>query len=265
MKIGQHYPNRKSLAQADPVYKEALEILNTLYMEAPAAGTNPLSSKDVVDYYMMSCVHTIVDKLTEEVFSFPSILNECSKRTFVETNSDNMSFENFYVNADYEHTALYGAVYYVLAVQQRISHKYLNYIEKLFAPNTKLKAYFLPFKEAAEKATKQHLNEDAHHEDVVETNLRASDGKRIVLAERRNSDFTRIVQAMISDGYFRHADKSSVTATEVGEMMLKLVGVGTEWKSMLQKAFSRDNPMKTFDNLRDAAQSYWSGRAHLKD
>ncbi len=62
---------------------------------------------------------------------------------------------------------------------------------------------------------------------------------------------------MISDGYFRHADKSSVTATEVGEMMLKLVGVGTEWKSMLQKAFSRDNPMKTFDNLRDAAQSYW--------
>lgn len=102
-------------------------------------------------------------------------------------------------------------------------------------------------------------------DDIAENNRAASDGKRIVLAKNRNSDFTRIVQAMVTDGYFQHADKSDVTATEVGKMMLELFSVNTEWKSMLQKAYSRDNPLKTFDRLRDAAQKYWSDRCHLND
>lgn len=126
--------------------------------------------------------------------------------------------------------------------------------------NEKDKPYFNVFNDVVDKNSQQTGTTD-----IVNSNLAAADGKRIVLAKNRNSDYTRIVRAMIQDGYFCHADKSAVTATEVGEMMLKLVGVGTEWKSMLQKAFSRDNPLKTFDNLRDAAQSYWQERAKISN
>jgi hypothetical protein len=46
-------------------------------------------------------------------------------------------------------------------------------------------------------------------------------------------------------------------------MLLKIFGVSNTWKSVLQKAFSRENPLKTFDELRDAGQKYWEGRAGL--
>ena len=75
MKIEPHYPDRKSLNQAEVPYNEAILILNKLYMAPPVEGAKPLSTKDVVDYFMMSCVHTIVDMLSEGVVSFPSIFN----------------------------------------------------------------------------------------------------------------------------------------------------------------------------------------------
>lgn len=151
MKIEQHYPDRKSLAMAEDIYKEALLVLNKLYMLPPAEGERTLDTKYVIDYYIMSCVHTIVDMLTDGVLSFPSIFNYCMRNTYIQTSSDSMNFNNFYVNADYEHAALFGAVYYVLARQQKIDHEYLDYIEQIFTNNNKLKCYFLPFKEAAEK------------------------------------------------------------------------------------------------------------------
>ena len=72
MKIERHYPNRESLNQAEAPYNEALLVLNTLYMVSPVGGKGPLSTKDVIDFYVMSCVHTIVDMLTELAVSFPS-------------------------------------------------------------------------------------------------------------------------------------------------------------------------------------------------
>ena len=151
MKIEQHYPDQKSLANAEATYKEALLILNSLYMTPPTEEAKPLSTNDVVDYYMMSCVHTIVDMLTDGVMSFPSVFNDCKRKTYVKTSKDSMQFDKFYLNADYEHTALFGAVYYVLARQKIIPREYLDYIERVFTNDEKLKGYFLPFKDAAEK------------------------------------------------------------------------------------------------------------------
>lgn len=87
----------------------------------------------------------------------------------------------------------------------------------------------------------------------------------IMLADKRGSDFVRAVQAMCLSGYFVHKDKTMATPTEVGSMLVKLFGRNTEWKSLLQKAYGRDNPLKTFDELRDKAQEYWQNRAGIKD
>lgn len=84
---------------------------------------------------------------------------------------------------------------------------------------------------------------------------------KIVLTN--NSNFARVVQAMVSARYFKRANGDETNATEVGGMLLKLFGVSNTWKSVLQKAFSREYPLKTFDELRDAGQKYWEGRAGL--
>lgn len=78
-----------------------------------------------------------------------------------------------------------------------------------------------------------------------------------------NSNFARVVQAMVSARYFKRANGDETNATEVGGMLLKIFGVSNTWKSVLQKAFSREYPLKTFDELRDAGQKYWEGRAGL--
>lgn len=84
---------------------------------------------------------------------------------------------------------------------------------------------------------------------------------KIVLTN--NSNFARVVQAMVSARYFKRANGDETNATEVGGMLLKIFGVSNTWKSVLQKAFSREYPLKTFDDLRDAGQKYWEGRAGL--
>ncbi|MBR1388503.1 MAG: hypothetical protein IJ569_02660 [Prevotella sp.] len=78
-----------------------------------------------------------------------------------------------------------------------------------------------------------------------------------------NSNFARVVQAMVSARYFKRADGDETNATEVGGMLLKMFGVSNTWKSVLQKAYSRENPLKTFDELRDVAQKYWTNRSGL--
>jgi hypothetical protein len=93
----------------------------------------------------------------------------------------------------------------------------------------------------------------------------SDDAKSIVLAENRGSDFVRVILAMYQCGYFEHKDKSNVSLTELGSMLMQLLGRTTAWKSLLQKAFDRDNPLSTFDKLRDNAQEYWQKRANIKD
>ncbi len=88
-----------------------------------------------------------------------------------------------------------------------------------------------------------------------------SGSSKIVLTN--NSRFARVVQAMVSDRYFKRADGDETNATEVGNMLLKLFGVSNSWKSVLQKAFSRDNPLSTYDELRDAGEKYWTNRSGL--
>lgn len=78
-----------------------------------------------------------------------------------------------------------------------------------------------------------------------------------------NSNFARVVQAMVSARYFKRADGDETNATEVGGLLLKIFGVSNTWKSVLQKAYSRENPLKTFDELRDAGEKYWTNRTGL--
>lgn len=91
--------------------------------------------------------------------------------------------------------------------------------------------------------------------------MKLQNAHQIVLTN--NSNFARVVQAMVSARYFKRADGDETNATEVGNMLLKAFGVSNTWKSVLQKAYSRENPLKTFDELRTAAESYWANRFGL--
>lgn len=157
MKIESFYPDRQSLTTIEEPYKGALGVLNILYMEAPPDGKR-LSYKDVIDCYVMSCVRTIAEKLTEEENSFPSVFFRCKEMTFWHSTSDRMDFNDFRVNADYEHAAIFGAVYYVLTIQGKINQVYLDFIEKSFTSETRLIGYFQPFKEAAGKMKAEKVN-----------------------------------------------------------------------------------------------------------
>lgn len=99
----------------------------------------------------------------------------------------------------------------------------------------------------------------------LQQGLMPATGMTIRLADKRGSDFVRAIQAMCLCGYFEHKNKTSVTPTEVGSMLVKLLGRNTEWKSLLQSAFECDNPLKTFDELRDSAQNYWQNRTGIKN
>ena len=150
MKIVDFYPNRDSLSNIDEPYKGALYILNILYMKAPQDG-KCLDSNSVIDYYVMSCVRTIAEELTEKENSFPSVFQRCKARTYWSSINDKMDFNDFRVNADYEQVAIFGAIYYVLKIQGKVKPIYLDFIEETFSSETRLKGYFQPFKDAAEK------------------------------------------------------------------------------------------------------------------
>ena len=120
MKIVSFYPDRKSLTTIEEPYKGALGVLNIFYMEVPPGG-KCLNYKDFIDCYVMSCVRTIAEKLTEEEISFPSVFLRCKELTFLNSYNDRMDFNDFRVNADYEHAAIFGAVYYVLKIQGKVN------------------------------------------------------------------------------------------------------------------------------------------------
>jgi len=251
-----------SLNTIDERYREMMDLLGNLYFEGPIEGAPKLNYMSLKENYVVSAAMTICDALKKNMVSAVPTLMDYFDNILLNANTKSMQFDNFWINQTYERAVIFGCVYYILSMDSDYPESSLKKIGSLIH-DERDKAYFNVFKNVADKARDLKETEIVQGADVVQQNVEASDGKRIILADKRYSDFTRIVQAMIQDAYFTHADKSAVTATEVGEMMLKLLGVSTSWKSMLQKAFSRDNPMKTFDNLRDAAQSYWQKRANI--
>ena len=263
MNIDSYYQTRKALNDIEEPYKRALDIMEDMYFDPPADGCPVLDRKAFHDIMVMSAVCTIVTQLKKERATFPASLLYCHEYVWDQGHENNMSFNNFHVNKSYEAAVIFGCVYYVLTFDGSIPQKHLDKIEKLFVNDEKALPYFKVFKDAV--ADRRNELQDKPQREMVEELRQTADDKRIVLSENHNSDFTRIVQAMYSASYFCHADGSEASATEVGEMLLPLMGVGTVWKSMLQKAWSRDNPLKTFDELRDAAEKYWAKRAGISD
>lgn len=263
MNIDSYYQTRKALNDIEEPYKSALDIIEDMYFEAPAVGCPVLDRKAFHDIIVMSAVCTIVTQLKKERVTFPASLLQCHEYVWDQGHVNNMAFINFHVSKSYEVAVIFGCVYYVLSFDESIPQKHLDKIEKLFSNDQKARPYFKVFKDAV--ADKRNELPDMPQRELVEKLKQAPDSKRIVLSENHNSDFTRIVQAMYSADYFCHADGSEASATEVGEMLLPLMGVGTVWKSMLQKAWSRDYPLKTFDELRDAARNYWTKRAGISN
>ena len=264
IQIKPFFQSMPSLCTIDERYREMMDLLGDLYFEGPSADAPNLNYKILKEFCVVSAAMTICDALKKNIVTAVPTLMDFFDRIYVNTDGKSMQFDNFWINKTYERAVIFGCVYYILSMDGDCPESTLKKIGSLIKEERD-KAYFNVFKDAADRTREQKKLENVQGTDVVQQNMEASDGKRIILADKRNSDFTRIIQAMFQEGYFCHADKSAVTATEVGEMMFKLVGVATEWKSMLQKAFSRDNPMKTFDNLRDAAQSYWQKRAKISD
>ncbi len=140
--------------------------MNILYMEEPAEGYKVLSCRDVIDYFVMSCVHTLVDEINAMPCSFPSIIGSWYRNTYRVSPNEGMSFNDFWVNERYEQIAIFGAVYYVLARQGRISQHYLDHIEKLVASDAKLKPYFQPFKDAVERFNANSEGAEQHDDDA---------------------------------------------------------------------------------------------------
>ncbi len=255
------YQDLASLRDIKEPYRSALAILQDMSVEVPGQ-LEPLSSALPMNM-AINAVQVICEAVQENLVAYvPTIRNEMGK-IFRGTNVRINRFDSFNVPSSRELACIMGAAYYVLAVSGILDEHQLGQMAKIvIGYNNKIinPGYFNVFVEKAKEAGQR---EGAAAKDVVAANQSAADGRRIVLASRRNSDFVRIVQAMVSGGYFTHADKSAVTATEVGQMMLSLFGSNNEWKTMLQRAFSCDNPLKTFDNLRDAAQEYWTKREDL--
>ncbi len=265
LKIQPFYRTQEDLEKADEPYKSVTFIIDKLRLKGPDG--KKVLSQNFKETVAVSCIRDLAESLAKSQVTFVSRMATFWNALLSSQHQYMGSFDNYALPYEYYQGVIFGGVFYVLSMQGAVDDEHLEMMTTFVSKNSDALPYFNVFKEAAEK-DKQKVGKSAavaNAGDIVEENLHASDGKRIILAKRRNSDFTRIVQAMITDGYFRHADNSFVTATEVGEMMLKLVGVSTEWKSMLQKAYSRDIPLKTFDRLHDAAQKYWLERVHLND
>ena len=265
MGIDSYYQSRRSLDGLGQTGREVLELIGDLYFTPPPGGQKVLSHTKFIDYFVISAILTVCNKLKKEKASFASSLLTCRDNLYVNTSISNMSFTKFWVNTHYELSTIFGGVYYFLSFDKDFPERHLKKIVSLFKEGEEL-AFFNVFKEAVEKkkaAQKETLSE-VPKEDLVAKNRDSVDNKRIILNDRRNSDFTRIVQAMHHADYFCHADKSAVSAKEVGQMLLSLFDVGTKWDSMLQKAYSRDNPLSTFDKLRDSAKDYWTKRSKIE-
>lgn len=267
LKIQPFYRTQGDLEKADEPYRSVAFIIDRLRLKGPDG------KKELSQYFKetiaVSCIRYVAEDLANIQVTFVSRMKTLWDYLLSQQRQSMNSLDNYAVPYECYQGVIFGGVYYVLSMQNTVDDEHLEMMVTFVSRFSDALSYFNVFREAAERDKQKAAKSDGatitKTHSIVGKNPHASDGKRIILADRRNSDFTRIVQAMVTEGYFRHADKSQVTATEVGEMMLKLVGVSTEWKSMLQKAYSRDNPLKTFDKLRDAAQKYWSERAHLDD
>lgn len=262
MKIEAYYPNRQLFGKIEEPYRGALEVLNTLYMEAPQGGKR-LDSRCVIDCYVMSCVRAVSEKLTRESYSFPSVFNKCKELTFINASNDKMDFNDSRVNADYEQVAIFGAVYYVLAKQGKVAKRYLDYIEKTFASETRLKGYFQPFKDA--------LNESSHNS-IANENLSNAIGDNPSLQKeneelsKRNQQLEALVREYTDeepDGtkkpYFTTNQIAIAAYFLFGEGNIRVLDNQQAWAKFMSKMSRRNS-----QNIREALSKINSNMEDLK-
>ena len=263
MKIEAFYPNRQLLGKIEEPYRGALEVLNTLYMEAPQGGKR-LDSRCVIDCYVMNCVRAISEKLTRESYSFPSVFNKCKELTFINASNDKMDFNDFRVNADYEQTAIFGAVYYVLTKQGKIAKRYLDFIEKTFASETRLKGYFQPFKDA--------LNESSQNS-ITNENLSNAIGSNSSLQKeneelsKRNQQLEALVREYTGDEGLDGTKKPYFTTNQIaiaayflfGEGNIRVLDNQQAWAKFMSKMSRRNS-----QNIREALSKINSNMDDLK-
>ena len=260
MKVQPHYPNRAGLTALEEPYKTALEVLNTLYMEVPEGG-RVLGTNDVIDYVTMSCIRTIADDLTKKVTSFPSVMLSYKDSTYRRTSSDSMEFNNFYVNADYEQTALFGGVYYVLAKQGHINQTYLDFLEKTFTKEERLKGYFQPFKDALGKAPLDNTIQAIATQKLED----GIDWKKLMdKLEKENKQLKAILKEYTGEegekGYFTTNQIAVATYMLLDAAKMRLLDNQFGWAKLISKIARRNQ-----QNLRDAYGKINRNMEALKD
>lgn len=251
MKIERYYNNRESMAEMEEPYGDALAVLNMLYMKAPQ-GRKCLISKDVIDYYVMSFVRTAVENLTKEQYSFPSVFMSCWRSTCKNSPHEKMEFDDFCVNADYEHVAIWGPVYYVLTVQGNIEQVYLDYMEREICKDSRLTVYFSPFKDAALKAKEK-----------------ASDTKEQKAKGLTVQQATLFCMAFLAKNNCEYSNKKKTIAPMVSQLFGHAVGTVERYgftptgedRKVVAQIFEETYPefsryVSTFDNKYAAAENF---------
>ena len=255
-----YYQNRDALKTIEEPYKSALMVLEELYVVGPEGKPN-LSYKHFPDYMAINCAREICEEVKGNPITYISTLSRARDLLYKQGWPRQNKFEEgFRVQFPYEAATILGAVYFVFAVERFLTNKQLDNLEKIACWTAENKPYFEEFKEQSKNYLSNHAIRDKKDNTTT-----IDKPNPIVLADNRGSDFVRVIKSMSLCGYFVHKDGTEVTATEIGSMLTKQFGRNTEWKSLLQKAFSRDNPLKTYDELRDKAQEYWQNRANLND
>lgn len=263
MKIEPYYQDRLRLTALEEPYKTVLEVLNTLYMEAPEGGC-VLGTNEVIDYFAMSCIRTIANSLTKNATSFPSILQRCKEYTYRHVTSGSMDFNNFYVNTYYEQTALFGGVYYVLAKQGQICQRYLDFLEKTFTKDEKLKGYFQPFKDALRNAP---LDNTIQATATQTTDNGAEWKKQVKELEKENKQLKAILkeytgeeQESVQKKYFTTDQIAIATYFLLGEEKIKVMDNQQSWANVVSKISRRNS-----QNIRTVFGKINTDMVQLKD
>lgn len=250
MIIKRYYLNQESLNKCEDPYRSVVGMLDQLYTEVPK-GCEKINFSSFYLTCVMSAVRTIYENLKENQLTFNhTLLNVCSK---VKADSNIMNFDNFHLATSSSWSALFGAVYYVVALDLSFSDNQLKTIEKFSCPDNSSIAIFKQFKSIADQKRKELLA-DTPSEPIEGKPLPPS--KHIVLTNQ--SETARVVKAMAKAGYFKHEDGSRVSEAEVGRKFCSLFGIKSSWDSLIQSAFKVEGGVAgTFETLKDKAVEHY--------
>lgn len=251
------YKDREALKDLEEPYKTALAVLEELYVEVPERKTH-LDYKAFPDYLAINNVRQICEYVKENPTPYISIISRSRDLLYQPgLPRQNRFEEGFRVQYPCEAAAIIGGVYFVLAITGVLNDAQLKSVERIATWKEGNEPFFNAFKKAVEDKIKTTVSKK------VKTSKKKSP-RIIILAADRGSDFIRVIHSMCRKGYFIHDDKTIANPTEVGALLTKQFGKNTKWNSALQAAFKCDNPLQTFDELRDSAQEYWQERENIK-